>query len=385
LAVLLLPTAVLARVLGIPKKADRQEAVLLFTSGSSGEPKGVVLSHRNVIANAMQFGSVVRFTKKDSLMASLPFFHSFGCTVTLWFPIIEGLRTVTYPTPVDVVKNAELLERYGVTWLVTTPTFLRGYLKRAEPAQFKSVTLLVTGAEKLPRELGDAFEQKFGIRVHEGYGLTETSPVVSTNLPEPPKSRLDDTVQPSARVGSVGKALPGIAIQIRHPETDEPLSLHEFGMLWVRGANIFEGYLNEPERSAEVLRGGWFNTGDLARMDEDGFLYIEGRMSRFSKIAGEMIPHETIEARIVEIFGYQQEEERVVAIVGVPDEAKGESLVMLMSKGITPTEIREKLLAAGIPNLWIPRAIRKVEKVPVLGSGKLDLAVCKALAAGGER
>jgi acyl-[acyl-carrier-protein]-phospholipid O-acyltransferase/long-chain-fatty-acid--[acyl-carrier-protein] ligase len=384
LAVLLLPTAVLARILGIPKKGDRQEAVLLFTSGSSGEPKGVVLSHRNVIANAMQFGSVVRFTEKDSLMASLPFFHSFGCTVTLWFPIIEGLRTVTYPTPVDVVKNAELLERYGVTWLVTTPTFLRGYLKRAERAQFKSITLLITGAEKLPRELGDAFEQKFGIPVHEGYGLTETAPVVSTNLPEPPKSRPDDTVQPSARVGSVGKALPGIAMQIRHPETDEPLSLHEFGMLWVRGANIFEGYLNEPERSAEVLRGGWFKTGDLARMDEDGFLYIEGRMSRFSKIAGEMVPHETIEARIVEIFGYQREEERVVAIVGVPDEAKGEALVMLMSKGITPTEIREKLLAAGIPNLWIPRTIRKVEKVPVLGSGKLDLAACKALATGGE-
>ena len=374
------PAWLLSDLLGLPRKPDREEAVLLFTSGSSGEPKGVVLSHRNVLGNVQQFGSMLNLGREDSVMASLPFFHSFGCTVTLWYPMIGGVRAVTYPTPVDVVKNAEIIERHKISLLVTTPTFLRGYLKRAEPKQFASIKLLVTGAEKLPRELAESFEEKFGKHVLEGYGLTETSPVVSTNLPDPAPSRPDDTVQPSDRAGSVGKLLPGEAAQIRDPETDALLSPHELGMLWLKGPNIFEGYLNEPERTAEVLRDGWFKTGDLGRLDEDGFLYIEGRLSRFSKIAGEMVPHETIEAKIVEAFALKTEEERVIAIVGVPDPAKGEALVLLATRVLSPEKIREHLLAAGLPNLWVPRTIRLVAKIPILGSGKLDLGKCKELA-----
>jgi acyl-[acyl-carrier-protein]-phospholipid O-acyltransferase/long-chain-fatty-acid--[acyl-carrier-protein] ligase len=374
------PAWLLSDLLGLPRKPDREEAVLLFTSGSSGEPKGVVLSHRNVLGNVQQFGSMLNLGREDSVMASLPFFHSFGCTVTLWYPMIDGVRAVTYPTPVDVVKNAEIIERHKISLLVTTPTFLRGYLKRAEPKQFASIKLLVTGAEKLPRELAESFEEKFGKHVLEGYGLTETSPVVSTNLPDPAPSRPDDTVQPSNRPGSVGKLLPGEAAQIRDPETDALLSPHELGMLWLKGPNIFEGYLNEPERTAEVLRDGWFKTGDLGRLDEDGFLYIEGRLSRFSKIAGEMVPHETIEAKIVEAFELKTEEERVVAIVGVPDRAKGEALVLLATRVLSPEKIREHLLAAGLPNLWVPRTIKLVAKIPILGSGKLDLGKCKEIA-----
>jgi acyl-[acyl-carrier-protein]-phospholipid O-acyltransferase/long-chain-fatty-acid--[acyl-carrier-protein] ligase len=374
------PAWLLSDLLGLPRKPDREEAVLLFTSGSSGEPKGVVLSHRNVLGNVQQFGSMLNLGREDSVMASLPFFHSFGCTVTLWYPMIDGVRAVTYPTPVDVVKNAEIIERHKISLLVTTPTFLRGYLKRAEPKQFASIKLLVTGAEKLPRELAESFEEKFGKHVLEGYGLTETSPVVSTNLPDPAPSRPDDTVQPSNRAGSVGKLLPGEAAQIRDPETDALLSPHELGMLWLKGPNIFEGYLNEPERTAEVLRDGWFKTGDLGRLDEDGFLYIEGRLSRFSKIAGEMVPHETIEAKIVEAFELKTEEERVVAIVGVPDRAKGEALVLLATRVLSPEKIREHLLAAGLPNLWVPRTIKLVAKIPILGSGKLDLGKCKEIA-----
>jgi acyl-[acyl-carrier-protein]-phospholipid O-acyltransferase / long-chain-fatty-acid--[acyl-carrier-protein] ligase len=374
------PAWLLSDLLGLPRKPDREEAVLLFTSGSSGEPKGVVLSHRNVLGNVQQFGSMLNLGREDSVMASLPFFHSFGCTVTLWYPLIGGVRSVTYPTPVDVVKNAEIIERHKISLLVTTPTFLRGYLKRAEPKQFASIKLLVTGAEKLPRELAESFEERFGKHVLEGYGLTETSPVVSTNLPDPAPSRPDDTVQPSDRAGSVGKLLPGQAAQIRDPETDTLLSPHELGMLWLKGPNIFEGYLNEPERTAEVLRDGWFKTGDLGRLDEDGFLYIEGRLSRFSKIAGEMVPHETIETKIVEAFALKAEEERVVAIVGVPDRAKGEALVLLATRALSPEKIRESLLTAGLPNLWIPRTVKLVGKIPILGSGKLDLGKCKALA-----
>jgi acyl-[acyl-carrier-protein]-phospholipid O-acyltransferase / long-chain-fatty-acid--[acyl-carrier-protein] ligase len=374
------PAWLLSNLLGLPHHADRKEAILLFTSGSSGEPKGVVLSHRNVLGNVAQFGSMLNLGTEDSVMASLPFFHSFGCTVTLWYPMIAGVRAITYPTPVDVVKNAEIIARYKISLLVTTPTFLRGYLKRAEPEQFASINLLVTGAEKLPRELAIAFAQKFGKHVLEGYGLTETAPVVSTNLPDPAPSRPNDTVQPSSRDGSVGKMLPGEAAQIRDPETNALLSPHELGMLWLKGPNIFEGYLNEPERTAEVLQDGWFKTGDLGRLDEDGFLYIEGRLSRFSKIAGEMVPHETIEAKIVEGFGLKMEEERVIAVVGVPDEAKGEALVLLTTRDFSLEKIREYLLAAGLPNLWVPRTIRRVERIPILGSGKLDLGRCKELA-----
>jgi len=374
------PAWLLSDILGLPHRGGRKEAVLLFTSGSSGEPKGVVLSHRNVLGNVQQFGSMLNLAREDSVMASLPFFHSFGCTVTLWYPMIGGVRAVTYPTPVDVVKNAEIIERYKISLLVTTPTFLRGYLKRASPEQFASIKLLVTGAEKLPRELAEAFEEKFGKHVLEGYGLTETAPVVSTNLPDPAPSRPNDTVQQSSRDGSVGKMLPGQAAQIRDPETNELLSPHELGMLWLRGPNIFEGYLNQPERTAEVLRDGWFKTGDLGRLDEDGFLYIEGRLSRFSKIAGEMVPHETIETKIIEAFGLKMEEERVIAIVGVPDQAKGEALVLLTTRDLSAEKIREHLLAGGLPNLWFPRTIKRVAAIPVLGSGKLDLGKCKELA-----
>jgi acyl-[acyl-carrier-protein]-phospholipid O-acyltransferase / long-chain-fatty-acid--[acyl-carrier-protein] ligase len=374
------PAPFLSGLLGLPHKGGRKEAVLLFTSGSSGEPKGVVLSHRNILGNVMQFGSMLNLGQHDSVMASLPFFHSFGCTVTLWYPVIEGVRAITYPTPVDVVKNAEMIERYKISLLVTTPTFLRGYLKRAEPKQFSSIKLLVTGAEKLPLELAALFEAKFGKHVLEGYGLTETSPVVSTNLPDPAPLNPNDSIQSSNRFGSVGKLLPGQAAQIRHPETDAVLSPHELGILWLKGPNVFESYLNEPERTAEVLHDGWFKTGDLARFDEDGFLYIEGRLSRFSKIAGEMVPHQTIEDKIVEIFGLKGEEERVIAIASIPDESKGEALVLLAARDLPVNKLREGLLASGIPNLWIPRMIKHVDKIPILGSGKLDLAKCKELA-----
>jgi acyl-[acyl-carrier-protein]-phospholipid O-acyltransferase/long-chain-fatty-acid--[acyl-carrier-protein] ligase len=377
---LLTPAPVLSTVLGLPREGGTKEAVLLFTSGSSGEPKGVVLSHRSILGNITQFSSLLNMTSADSIMASLPFFHCFGCTVTLWFPITEGVRVISYPTPVDVVKNAELIERHRVTLLLTTPTFLRGYLKRAEPAQFASVKLLIAGAEKLPQELSIAFEEKFGVHVHEGYGLTETAPVVSTNFPDPPKNQPDDAIQPANRAGSVGKLLPGQAAHIRHPETDELLSSEELGMLWLKGPNIFREYLNEPVRTAEVLKDGWFKTGDLARFDEDGFLYIEGRLSRFSKVAGEMVPHETVEATIVEVFNLRMEDERLVAVIGVPDESKGEALVLLTVRDLKPAEIREKLLAAGIPSLWIPKIVKRVEKIPILGSGKLDLGQCKELA-----
>ncbi len=375
----LLPASWLMRIASVPQKGDRAEAFLLFTSGSSGEPKGVALSHRNLLANTHQFGEMLNLGRHDIVLGALPFFHSFGATVCLLFPLVEGVKVVTYPNPLETSKCAALIARHGVTLVLATPTFLRGYLKRAEPAQLRTVRLIVTGAEKLPDELADAFKARFGIEVMQGYGLTETSPAASFNLPSPP-----EVAQPGNRRGSCGKLVPGLAARIHHPESGEPLSLHETGMLWLKGANVFEGYLGDSERTAEVIRDGWFRTGDLARFDEDGFLIIEGRMSRFSKIGGEMVPHETVEAKIVESLVLSGEGERIVAITSVPDEAKGEALVILSTREIDVTALRETLSVAGLPNLWIPKRVRRVEKIPILASGKLDIQGCRKLAESGN-
>jgi acyl-[acyl-carrier-protein]-phospholipid O-acyltransferase/long-chain-fatty-acid--[acyl-carrier-protein] ligase len=310
----------------------------------------------------------------------LPFFHSFGSTVTLWYPLIEGVRIVTYPSPLDAGKNAALIERYKLTLLLATPTFLRAYLRKVEPQQLRSLRLVITGAEKLPLDLAKSFEERFQQKVFEGYGLTETSPVVSVNLPEPSPRKPGEQVQPSSRAGSVGKMAPGIAAEIREPETDRKLPLDETGMVWFRGVNIFEGYLHDPKRTAEVLRNGWLKTGDIGRFDEDGFLYIEGRLSRFSKIGGEMVPHESVEQKIIDLLGLAGRDERTLAIMGVPDEAKGEALVLLSAVDVDLAQLRERLRDAGVPNLWIPKKVCRVETIPVLASGKLDLKKCKDLA-----
>jgi acyl-[acyl-carrier-protein]-phospholipid O-acyltransferase/long-chain-fatty-acid--[acyl-carrier-protein] ligase len=377
---LAMPAPIVAGLLKLPRVGDHAEAVLLFTSGSSGRPKGVVLSHRNILGNVSQFAMMLDARKNDVLLASLPFFHSFGCTVTLWFPLLEGVRTASYPNPLEAAKIASLVERHAVTIMLATPTFLRAYLRKAEPAQLRSLRLLITGAEKLPDELAKAFEARFGKEVLQGYGLTETSPVASVNLPEAKTAVAGASVQPSNRLGSAGKLLPGMAAEIRDPETDRKGSLHDTGMLWLRGPNIFEGYLDAPEKTAEVLRNGWLKTGDIGRFDEDGFLYIEGRLSRFSKIGGEMVPHETIEEKIISVLQTTDCSDRVVAIVGVADEAKGEALVLLSSIEIDLPNLRTALSEIGVPNLWIPKTVRRIDAIPVLASGKLDLAGCKRMA-----
>jgi acyl-[acyl-carrier-protein]-phospholipid O-acyltransferase / long-chain-fatty-acid--[acyl-carrier-protein] ligase len=268
-----------------------------------------------------------------------------------------------------------------VTIMLATPTFLRAYLRKAEPRQLRSLRLLITGAEKLPDELAKAFEARFGKEVLQGYGLTETSPVVSVNLPEPKATKAGQTVQPCNRLGSTGKLLPGMAAEIRDADTGLKRSLHDTGMLWLRGPNVFEGYLDVPEEIADVLRDGWFKTGDIGRFDEDGFLYIEGRLSRFSKIGGEMVPHETIEQKIVSVLPTGEHSERVIAVVGVTDAMKGEALVILSSVDLDLPSVRAALSKIGVPNLWIPKTVRRVDAIPVLASGKLDLAGCKTLAA----
>jgi acyl-[acyl-carrier-protein]-phospholipid O-acyltransferase/long-chain-fatty-acid--[acyl-carrier-protein] ligase len=379
----LLPTAVLGTLLGLNKRRGDDEAALLFTSGSSGEPKGVVLSHRNLLANVAQFGSRLDLPADSAILGCLPLFHSFGCTVTLWFPVIEGVNLVTYPSPLETKRLAELIALHQVNVMLSTPTFLRGYMKRIDAAQLASLKLVVTGAEKLPQSLANAFEEKFGIRPQEGYGLTETSPATNVNLPNP-EPETGAVVLPSSRNGSVGQMLPGIALKITDPATDREAPIDHQGIIWFKGSNIFPGYLGDPKKTAEVLKDGWFRTGDVGRVDADGFLYIEGRISRFSKIAGEMVPHETVEAAVNKVLGLDGESERRIAIVGVPDEQKGEAIVLLSTIAGPALEqecidLRYKLLDEGLSSLWCPKHIIPVTEIPVLASGKLDIKGCETL------
>jgi acyl-[acyl-carrier-protein]-phospholipid O-acyltransferase/long-chain-fatty-acid--[acyl-carrier-protein] ligase len=307
--------------------------------------------------------------------------------VTLWYPVIQGISIVTYPTPLETKKLAELIAKHKVTLKISTPTFLRGYLKGINPELLASLKIVVTGAEKLPKAVADSFEARFGKKVYEGYGLTETSPASNINLPEiePASDEVGGFAFPSHRPGSVGQLLAGMAVRISDPESDEPLNVHQSGMIWFRGANVFPGYLKNPKKTEEVIKEGWFRTGDIGRMDSDGFLYIEGRLSRFSKIGGEMVPHETVEEAIVKVLELENESSRRIAVVGVPDIERGESLVLLttVQGGSVQQEIldlRYKLLDRGMPPLWIPKKMVRVPEIPALASGKLDVKGCEKIA-----
>ncbi len=378
----LAPLPVLRRWLGVPRQGNREEAALLFTSGSGGDAKAVVLTHRNILANTAQIGAILGRIHLESILGSLPVFHSFGFTVTFWWPLLGGPRVVTYPNPLDAPKLIETVERHKLQLLITTPTFLRAFLRKARPEQLRSLKMVVTGAEKLPLDLLREFEAKFGIQVSEGYGMTEASPVVSVNLFDEPPSRMSPDGVLGRRIGSVGRMLPGLTARIRDPETNEDLDLFQSGMLWLRGANVFEGYFKETDQTTAVLQEGWYKTGDVGRFDEDGFLFIEGRISRFSKIAGEMVPHLMIEQKITEALDLHpaQGEGPAVAVVGLPDEKRGESLVALVATPVAQADLRRRLAALGLPNLWIPKVVKQVESIPVLATGKLDLRACQRLA-----
>lgn len=372
-----LPNQWFANLLGLPKRGDEEEAGLLFTSGSSGAPKGVVLSHRNILSNCWQISSLCVLPDTATMIACLPIFHSFGFTVTMWYPMMRGCKVVSVPSPLDTRGIIDAIKEEQATVLVGAPTFLRPFVKRAEPADVASLNLVVTGAEKMPQDLYDDFLAKYGIELMQGYGLTETTPAANINQPDPavPQGWVGEP-QEARRHGSVGRMMPGMTARILHPETMEEMPDTEQGVVVYRGGNVFGGYLKNPDKTREAFHDGWFVTGDLGRFDEDGFLYIEGRLSRFSKIGGEMVPHGTIEQRIVETFELDQSEGYVVAVMGVPDPGKGEAIVLLTTTDLSARDLRDRLLAEGIPNLWVPRIVKKMDAIPVLGTGKLDLKAC---------
>mgnify|MGYP001412000203 FL=1 len=377
----LCPAKFLARILKIPKEGGELEAGLLFTSGSSGEPKGVVLTHRNILCNCAQIDATGLLPVSEKVIANLPIFHSFGFTVTLWYPLLRGCSVVTLPSPLEVKRVAEAIKADSATILIGTPTFLKPYMKHIEPEQLASLKYVVAGAEKTPEGFADAWEARFGSVYLEGYGLTETSPVVSVNTPSIPDGvNYPGNSTEGSRRGSVGRMLPGHAARILDPNTMKDIEVTKVGLLMLKGPNIFRAYLGEPKKTAEVKQGEWFITGDLARFDEAGFLFIEGRLSRFSKIAGEMVPHGTVEDALIKAYNLFDAEQPMIAVAGRPDKAKGEALVLLAAMDLELEDVREKLNGAGLANLWIPKEIKRVEVIPTLATGKLDLRQIQVLA-----
>ncbi|MCU1285786.1 MAG: AMP-dependent synthetase and ligase [Acidobacteriales bacterium] len=373
-----LPFAVLEKFVGAERLTQLDDlATIIFSSGSTGDPKGVMLSHYNIASNIDQIGRTFALSGKDRIMGILPFFHSFGFTATLWMPPALGIGVVFHPNPLDSATIGALVRTYRVTLLVATPTFLQAYIRRVPPEDFGSLHFVIVGAEKLPDRVAQAFEDTFGLRPLEGYGCTECSPVVAVNSRD---FRAAGFRQVGAKRGKIGHPLPGVSVRIAHSETGEPQPIDQSGLMYVRGPNVMLGYLGRPEKTAEVLQDGWYNTGDIAMMDEDGFITITDRLNRFSKIAGEMVPHIKVEEKLHETVDGS---EQIFAVTGVPDGKKGERLIVLHT---LPDEklndVLEQFSATDLPPLWKPRPNQffKIEAIPYLGTGKLDLRKIKELA-----
>ena len=378
----LVPAILLDLLLGLNKIQADDLLTVIFTSGSTGMPKGVLLSNANISHNVDAIDRAVRLNNKDTVLGILPFFHSFGYSVTLWAVQTLGPCAVYHFNPLDAKQVGKLSEKYGVTVLLGTPTFLRGYLRRVKPDQFSKLDVAVVGAEKMPADLFAQFEDKFGVRPVEGYGATELSPLVSVNIPP---SRSPAKFQPDRVEGSVGRPLPGVSARVVTPDTDDELDTNEDGMLLISGPNVMQGYANREDLTRDTIHNGWYVTGDIAHIDKEGFIHITGRLSRFSKIGGEMVPHVRIEEELGQAFREGQDDEQVrLCVTAVPDAKKGERLIVLHLKTEKDiTEIRKVLSDAGLPNLFIPSqdSFLEIDEIPMLGTGKLDLKGAKQMAA----
>lgn len=383
---LLLPADRLIRQYCIP--VDSQDtAVILFSSGSEGPPKGVMLSHYNLVANVEQVVDLLDFRKDDVLLANLPLFHAFGLTATLFLPLLHRVPVLCHPDPTDAPTIAEAIAEHRVTVMFGTSTFFRLYIRNSkiQAGQLASLRLLVAGAEKLQDEVRQGFMDKFGKMIHEGYGATETAPVATVNLPEE-LARHIGRPPPTSRIGSVGQPIPATRLRIVDPESLAELPTGEAGLILISGPQVMKGYLDSEERNREVLHESdgrrWYATGDKGYLDKDGFLFILDRYSRFAKISGEMISLGAVETAIHTALAEDPDldpEALDILAVNLPDERKGEKIILLGNQPLALETLRSRLRAAGY-SLGLPVACFQIECIPVLGSGKRDFAGARQLA-----
>jgi acyl-[acyl-carrier-protein]-phospholipid O-acyltransferase/long-chain-fatty-acid--[acyl-carrier-protein] ligase len=385
LSVVLLPGFIQEHwILGLGKHTGADLATIVFSSGSTGEPKGVKLTHANIAANAESIIQAVDPGPRDRLLGVLPFFHSFGYTVTLWVPLQVGTSTVYHANSLQAREIGELCRRHRCTIFLSTPTFLRSFLKRCEPGDFSTLRIMLGGAEKMPQTLVKEFKEKFGVTVLEGYGCTELSPAAIVNVPDWQEGNLR---QIGNKPGTIGQPIPGVAARIVHKEKLQDLPQGELqdlpqgeeGLLLVYGANVMKGYLGNDDLTRKKIVDGWYITGDLAKMDEDGFVTITGREERFAKIGGEMVPLERVEEEIYAVLGAS---ERLVVVTAIDDPKRGERIIVLhLPLAMTAAEIVNKLGERGLPNIYLPgpRDFFQVAELPILGI-KIDLKKCKLMA-----
>lgn len=390
----LLPTFLLEFILGLRKQKLSDINTIVFTSGSTGMPKGTILSNLNISANCQSFVQSAMPERHLSLYGTLPFFHSFGYTVTVWFPLIQSFKCIYHYNPLDYKAIGEFARKHKPSLFISTPTFMRTYVRKCPKEDFESIFFPVTGAEKTPKELYTSWKEKFGHELNEGYGATEIGPVLSHNIPS---CYAPDTITPYHKEGSIGRADPNFVAKVINIQTGDELPPNEPGMLLVKGNSITPGYYQDLENTSKIFRDGWYVTGDIARIDEDNFIFITGREMRISKIGGEMAPHILIEERLVEATkALVQEKNKVnvkdddddqgflMVVTAVPDEKKGEKLVVLsVNLPATPEDICKKVAELSLlPSLWIPSPsnFKTVDQIPVLGTGKLDLKSIKKMA-----
>lgn len=358
-----------------------QTAAILFSSGSEGEPKGIELSHRNLLTNIKQVSELLNFQKGDVILNSLPIFHSFGLTVTTLLPLCIGVKMVSVADPTDAEKIGKMSAKHQASILFGTSTFFRLYVrnKKLHPLMFQNVRMVIAGAEKLKADVKEAFRLKFGLEILEGYGATETAPVASVNMP--------DILDPDSlkafnftKAGSVGMPLPGTVIKIVEPETLQELPPNQDGLILIGGGQVMKGYLNDAQKTAEVICEidgvRYYKTGDKGHIDELGFITIVDRYSRFAKIGGEMISLGAVEEKLTSLF---TEQTNFVA-TAVSDEKKGEQVVLLIKTDLEKSEIEHRIKASGLPAIMQPSEIFLIEEIPLLGSGKVDFKAAQQLA-----